>query len=63
MCFIEEIARFQPKNGNIQMATKSSLKDNNMKLFLANSPFIAQSKKINFVWLGTPDLKEGLVEK
>ena len=31
MCFIWEIARFQPKNTNIQMATKST--DNIMKLF------------------------------
>ena len=31
--------------------------------FLANSPIIAQSKSINFVWVGMPGVREGQVEK
>ena len=54
MCIIGEIARFQPKNANIQMATKSTaLKITIWNIFLANSPVIAQSK----------DFREGKVGK
>ena len=49
MSFIREIARFQPKSANIQMATKSTV----LKITISNfsgeySPFLAQPKKYKF---------------
>ena len=63
MCFIGEIAKFQPKHANIQMATKSTVLQITISNFLANRPIIAQSKNINFVKVGMPDFREGQMEK
>ena len=57
--FYRKIAIFQSKILIIQIATEiHNLKDNIMKRFLENSPIIAYSKNIIFVWVGKPDLKK-----
>ena len=63
MCFVGEIARFQLRNANIQLATKSTVLKKQYETFVANCPVIALSKNINFVWVGMPDVHEGQVEK
>ena len=63
MSFIGEVARFQLKNANIQMATKSTVLRSQYETFLVNSPAIAQSENINFAWVGMPDVQEEQVEK
>ena len=64
MSFIREIARFQPKIANIQMATKSTVLKITISNFLANiALFLLNQKSINFVFVGTPDFMEGQVKK
>ena len=64
MCLFGEIARFQPNNTNIQMATKSTvLKKSHYKNQLGNRPIISHSKNVIFEWVEMPDFREGQLEK
>ena len=59
---VAQSSRFQPKEYQYSNSYQIySLKY--YETFLANTPIIAHSKNIIFVWVGKPEFGEGRVEK
>ena len=54
---------FNPKMPTLNSYKIHSLEGNNMKLFYRIAPLLLNPKKINFVWMGTPDFREGQVKE
>ena len=63
MCFIGEIARFQEKNANVRIATKSTVLKVTFENLPIESHILSHSKNMTFVWVGMPDVREGQVKK